>query len=530
MKKYIRKNLLVIIVFVLVLLIENTAAIWVQFLKGDLLNLAIDGEMQRTLYKAMLLLGAILIEIMFMYFEFISTNKFNYLCIKDLKEDVFKATLRKSYPRFNKSSIGEYVSKFTNEIETVKGAYFTSITMLIMFSMKIVFVSGALIWLNLKLAIVTLILLTMPLYVPKLAEKRLKNSQNSFLKNMESFLEKLNDFLQGFEIIKNFSVERRIMESFRKYNDGAMKSSYVNANTQSLVRIVSACMSYFSYFVVVAFSAYLVLVGEFNPGQFFIAVNMIDQLSYPIIAISGCIQGVISVKDLNDSIMNYCNEEEYLLKHGMKLQGFKEQIEFKNISFAYEEDKPILDNVSMTFERGKKYIIKGRSGFGKTTLMNLFLKYYNPNGGEILIDNMSVEDIDNIYDILSVVRQDNFIFKDTLRNNLTMFEDISDEKLFQVLERLNLHGFANKESLDMGIGSGGASLSGGEAKRISIARALIRGKDILILDEPLANLDKETTKILEEEILSLRDLTVIMVTHVISEEAEAKFDGIYNFA
>lgn len=530
MKKYIRKNLLVIIIFVVVQLIENTAAIWVQFLKGDLLNLAIDGDMQRTLYKGMLLLAVIAVEVMFMYFEFISTNKFNYLCIKDLKEDVFKATLRKSYPRFNKNSIGEYVSKFTNEIDTVKGAYFTSITMLIMFSLKIIFVSGALIWLNLKLAIVTLILLTMPLYVPKLAEKRLKNSQNNFLKNMEGFLEKLNDFLQGFELIKNFSVERRIMDSFRKQNHKAMKSSYVNANTQSLVRIVSAIMSYFSYFVVVAFSAYLVLVGEFNPGEFFIAVNMIDQLSYPIIAISGCIQSVISVKDLNNSILNYCSEEELEIKEGNNIEVLRKQIEFKNISFAYEKDKPILNNVSMTFERGKKYIIKGRSGFGKTTLMNLFLKYYRPDEGEILIDDMSVEDINNVYDLISVVRQDNFLFKDTLRNNLTMFEEISEERLFQVLERLNLHSFANKEALDMVVGSGGVTLSGGEAKRISIARALLRGKDILILDEPLANLDKETTKVLEQEILSLKDYTVIMVTHVISEEAEAKFNGVYNFA
>lgn len=530
MKKYIRKNLLVVMVFLLVLLIENSASILVQFLKGDLLNLALDGDVSETLYKAMLLLGAILIETMFMYFEFISTNKFNYLCTKDLKEDVFKATLNKEYSDFNKNSIGEYIAKFTNEIKTINDAYFNSITLLVMLIIKILFVSCALICLNLKLAIVTLILLTMPLYIPKLAEKKLKKSQNNFLDTMEIFLEKLNDFFQGFEIIKNFSIENKIMIKFKIFNDNAMKTSYINDNTHSLIRIISACMSYFSYFIIVAFSAYLVLVGEFNAGQFFIAVNMIDQLSYPIISISGCIRSIISVKDLNDKITNYCKEEKIEIKNEDSLTTFQSKIEFKNICFSYVKDKPVLNHISMTFEKGKKYLIKGRSGFGKTTLVNLLLKYYRPNDGEIVIDDMSIEKINNIYDIVSVVRQDNFLFKDTLRNNLTLFEDIDDDRLFSILDSVNLHDFANKEALDMIIGSGGVSISGGEAKRISIARALLKGKDILILDEPLANLDKDTTEILENEILSLEKYTVIMISHVISKDAEAGFDGVYNFS
>ncbi|MDU1412781.1 MAG: ABC transporter ATP-binding protein [Clostridium sp.] len=529
MKKYIRKNLMVVIIFVVVLIIENTAAIWVQFLKGDLLNLAIAGAGKQTLYKGLLLLGVIVLELTFMYFEFISTNKFNYLCVKALKEDLFSATLKKSYPEFNKNSIGEYVTKFTNDVETIKNDYFSCITMVIMFIMKIVFVSAALIFLNVKLALLTFILLTMPLYVPKLAEKRLQNCKNSFLKNMESFLEKLNDYLQGFELIKNFSIECKIREKFIYENSKAMKSSYVSSNTQSLVRIISACMSYLSYFIVVAFSAYLVLTGEFNPGQFFIAVNMIDQLSYPIIAISGCIQGIISVKDLNKNLEKYCEDKKVDMNKGIFISNFKEGIEFNNVSFSYEADKPILKDISLLFEKGKKYIIKGKSGFGKTTLINLFLKYYMPDKGQILIDKVDVNQIENVYDHVSVVRQENFLFKDTLRNNLTMYEDIPDESLFEVLRKLNLHSFANEVALNMTIGSGGVSLSGGEAKRISIARALLKNKDILILDEPLANLDKETTIVLENEILNLKDYTIIMITHVLSEDKECEFDMVYNF-
>ena len=133
-----------------------------------------------------------------------------------------------------------------------------------------------------------------------------------------------------------------------------------------------------------------------------------------------------------------------------------------------------------------------------------------------------------MYDIATVVRQDNFLFNDTLRNNLTLYQDISDEKLLEALEKVQLGKFANTEGLNMVVGNGGNLFSGGERKRICIARALLTNKEVLILDEPLANLDKENIEKLEERILDLKNYTIIMITHIISEEAEMKFDKVIN--
>ena len=529
MKKYLKQHLLYIIGLVLILVIGTIFSIWVQFLKGDILNLALEGNFKKSVIVAGTLLMAILLEILFMYLEYLMENKISYLCVKTLKADLFEATVRKDYFSFNNKSIGEYVSKFTTEVDTLKNAYLNSIFMIIMFALKIVFVTGSLVWLNWKLAIITLVLLTMPLYVPKLAEKKLLANQNEYLKTMEIFLGKLNNFLEGFELIKNYKVEKSIIQQFKLYNNRSMNAALKNNNASALVRILSTFMSYFSYFVIVAFSAYLVIEKDFNAGEFFIAINMIDQLSYPLIALSGCIQNIISVKDLNKSVTGYYGDT--LEVRGIKpkvINQFKSKIEFKNVKFSYDENKAILQDISLSFEKGKKYLIKGPSGTGKTTLINLLLKYYKPTDGIISIDDMDIQEITTMYDIATVVRQDNFLFNDTLRNNLTLYQDISDEKLLEALEKVQLGKFANTEGLNMVVGNGGNLFSGGERKRICIARALLTNKEVLILDEPLANLDKENIEILEERILDLKNYTIIMITHIISEEAEMKFDKVIN--
>lgn len=306
-----------------------------------------------------------------------------------------------------------------------------------------------------------------------------------------------------------------------------MISALKNNNTSALVKIISTFMPYFSYFVVVIFSGYLVVQGEFNAGEFFIAINMIDQLSYPLIALSGCIQGILSVKEVNANLTEYCYRGTTASNQTSRKQlSFKNSISFNQVSFSYGENQPILKDLSLVFEKGKKYLIKGKSGSGKTTLINLLLDYYKPTQGSIYIDHLLPVDKDTIYDLVTVVRQDNLILSDTLRNNLTLYNAISDDCLISVLKQVQLEQFATPEYLDMAIGTSGNNPSGGERKRLCIARALLFQKEILIQDEPLANLDPKTMLELEEEILSLKDVTLIFISHVISTKGETCFDEV----
>ncbi|MBR5713572.1 MAG: ABC transporter ATP-binding protein, partial [Clostridia bacterium] len=199
---------------------------------------------------------------------------------------------------------------------------------------------------------------------------------------------------------------------------------------------------------------------------------------------------------------------------------------YRNVSFAYNGTKPILDGFNFSADVGKRYLIKGPSGCGKTTAVNLLLRYYDVTKGSIEIDGAPITDYESTYDCVTVVRQEAVLFHDTLRNNLTMFRDISDEKLIEVLNELELSKFANAESLDESITENGSNLSGGEKKRICLARALLRDTDVLILDEPLANLDEATAKKIEDILLSIKGKLLLVVSHQFTEEKLGCFDGV----
>jgi len=285
-------------------------------------------------------------------------------------------------------------------------------------------------------------------------------------------------------------------------------------------------LSYFSHFIILVFAAYLVLDGDFTAGDFFIAVGMIDQLPYPIISLSYFVQDLVSVRPVNKSILEFICEKP--VKYGkMKIakEDFKEAV-FENVSFGYGDHENIISSLSMKFSRDKQYLLKGESGSGKTTCMNLLLDYFSPTAGNVKINDIPVNEIENLNEIITVMRQDAILFEDTLRNNITMYQDVSDEKVIGILSKVGLETYANHEGLDMLIHEGGTNLSCGEKRRIALARSLIRETPILILDEPLANLDEKSAKAIESQLLSIKDRTIIIISHQFSMDNIGKLDEL----
>jgi ABC-type multidrug transport system fused ATPase/permease subunit len=521
MKKFINKK--EIILFICIIIITNIFVLAVQFLKGNLLDSAIEVGNKETVLLGLALLTVILLEIVFTYLGFIVENTIITTSMRGLKQRLFEKITSLQY-RFFKSP-STYVAKYTNELTIIENRYFRSITLLTTLLLKVLFVSVALFWLNWQLAIITLFLLTMPLYIPKLAEKQLKNKQNKYLQSNNKFLSFISDLFKGFEIIKNYNIEQIVRQNFNKNNDITTKDYKDNLNKQSQVRTISMLMSYFSHFVVVAYSIFLVYKGVFSVGEVFIAIGLVDQLSYPIIATSGCIQNIISTKSITDELDEYLGDIPAL--PNFKHQDLKDRIVFDSISFSHDDDQ-LINDFSLEIKKNGKYLIQGDSGSGKTTLINLLLQYHHVQSGQIYIDDRRITDVDNIFAYVGMSRQDNMIFEDSLRNNLTLYKDIDETKIINVLEEVGLKKYANQVSLDLIIGHNDVSLSGGEAKRISIARAILHKKSVLILDEPLANLDKENVNKIENVILNMKDVTLIVVSHIISDSNKARFDKVIN--
>ena len=529
MKKYELKNRHYFIGALLSIVISNLVAVYLQFFKGDVLDYAVARDGKNVIFYGCLLLASILCEVLFYFVHRLLSDKFVIGCTRNLKQDIFEHILRRDFVSYTEYSQGEYIAKYTNEADTIKERRFNMLPMFWDIFSKITIVSIALFLLDPRIAVVTIALLTTPLYIPKLIEKPLQNAQTQSIKSVEEALSKVNDWLSGFEVIKNYSIEKKILSRFQVVNNNAMDKSLKETQLGAVSQLISTLISYLSYFVVLACSAYLVWTGDFSAGDFFIAIGMIDQLSYPLISLAGIIRQLIAIKPV-------CKDMEMFLtmtkdtQNLNALQGFQSKIQFNDVSFGYDEQRLILSNFNLTIEKGKRYLIQGPSGCGKTTTVNLLLRYYDANKGNILVDGHAITEFNNTYDCITVVSQEANLFHDTLRNNLTMYCDIEDEKLLQILSNVGLEKLANVDALETMVEEGGSNFSGGEKKRISLARALLRDTEMLILDEPLANLDTITAERIEDLLLSIENKTILIVSHQFSQAKLDAFDKVLDFS
>ncbi len=525
MKKYLRKNGACYMGALVFVLISTVFAVVLQFFKGDVLDYAIAGDAGTTFRYAALLIGFILGEVLFYYCYRRLSDRFSVGCLRLLKRDIFASILRRDYVTYKEKPQGEYVAKYANEVDLIRSRYFQMLPLFWEILLKIIFVSFALFLLDWRIALVTILLLTTPLYVPKLIEKRLQKATDEYFKSVEENLAKVNDWLSGFEIIKNFSIERQILSKFDESNALSMDKLLRDTALGATAQLITTLISYLSYFIVLACSTWLVLAGEFSAGDFFVAIGMIDQLSYPLISLAEIIRQLIAIRPS-------CAAMEQFVSQGngdtnaRSLPGIEKEIRYDGVSFGYTDDRPLLQGFTFTAEKGKKYLIKGSSGCGKTTAINLLLRYYDAAGSQITMDGVPISEYDTTYSAITVVRQEAVLFHDTLRNNLTMYCDMRDEELIKMLRNLGLDRFANLQGLDAVITENGANLSGGEKKRICLARALLRNTGVLILDEPLANLDEGTAKKIEDLLLSISGKLLLVVSHQFSEEKLRLFDNV----
>ncbi|MDR1638523.1 MAG: ABC transporter ATP-binding protein/permease, partial [Clostridiales bacterium] len=512
-------------------ILEDIVAVYVQFMKGDVLNAAIGLNSDGLLKSAILLLTFILLEIAMMQVSYISENALLASTEKNLKHDILGSILNVNYADFRLSTVGDYVSKFTVMTPEIMSKYFSSLLLLINFCFKIASITIGLLVLGWQVTLLTLFLLSMPLYLPKLLEKKLQQLQNANVEKAEKYITSLTNVLQGLEVVKNFSIEHKLMRRMDAVNQSAISAKLQSMNCSSLMRGLTTIISYFSYFAIIAFSAYLVLIQKFNAGQFFVAVGMIDQLSYPLIALANCIQNIISTKQNRQSVIDFTASQ--LPEDGAAQSSsavFSKELVFDKVRFKYSpEDSWLLDGCSLSVRKGEKCLIQGKSGAGKTTLINCMLRYYPVSEGSITIDGVSVNDIPGIFELCSVMRQDIYLFSETLRDNISLFDEkIDDKQIISAMQALGLSKYATPEGLDTYIGDGNTQLSGGEKRRIGIARVLLSSKSIVILDEPLANLDDNSKSLVKSFISTFKDKTVIVISHEwsITESEDSYFDNV----
>lgn len=459
------------------------------------------------------------------------TTQFIYIkkTLTDFKEDIFRGILRKNYKDFNSENTAEYISQLTNDINMVETKYL--VPYLEMIGDIVIFVGTAalLLWINPWVTLVVCATSALLFLVPAILGAPTAKRQDEVSKQNSIFTTRIKDIFSGYEVIKSYNIVDNMTEEFLDENSTVENLKFKANHIQGISQAVSMFLGIMSQISTIALGGYFLIKGQLTVGTLFAVVQLANGICWPITWIVSKVTLVKGMKEVNSKLLGIINEAEEN-KDTVKLESFKKDIELKDITFAYGEDRNALDGLSISFEKDKKYAIVGRSGSGKSTLLKLLLGYYDDFDGEIVLDGYNYEKLDknSINNQMSIIHQNVYMFDKTLKENIILGKDFNDKVLEKALGNSGVNEFLDilPKGLDSKIGENGNNLSGGQKQRVAIARSLIQNTPILLLDEGTSALDSKTAFEIEDTLLNIEDLTVITVTHKLIDSILKRYDEI----
>lgn len=448
--------------------------------------------------------------------------------LSQFKDRIFECLLSKSIAQFEKGSSAKFLSAFSNDLNAIEANYLGGIIEIISTIAMFIAAAAVLILTNLfyGLAVVGLAVIFTLLslkYGANLVEK-----ENDTAEENMGFIAQVKDLLSGFIVIKSFKAEQDVLSLFRGKNVRLESTKQQRREVATDVVIFSGMASMIINSVIFGLGFYLAYLGHMTIGMVIASIEVGNYIINPVKNLGSLISNFRAASSLIDRLENALKEDESEENEDKaQVDCFEKAIRFQNVTFSYGDD-PVLHNINLLFEKGKRYAVVGGSGSGKSTLLKLLLGYLPQYSGQITYDGLEVRDINlnDLYEQISIIQQDVFLFDSSIAANITMFKDFSKDKLDNAIQKSGLNTLIDEKGLDYACGEGGTNLSGGEKQRVSVARCLVRETPILLVDEATAALDNETAFSVENAILHLDEITRIVVTHRYNEAILRQYDSI----
>lgn len=527
--KYLFKYKLLFFTRVLTISLAALSVICFDFMMGFIVDIFSNGETEKFVP---IILASIFLIILLFVTECVDgyvmssyiKNTVNYL-----RCDIFTKILNKDMKDFSLDNSGKYISILYNDIKIIEDSLLNNIFLVI--SSFISFIISLLFLFSISPSIVIFIVIfgILGFVIPNALSKKLIIEKNNYSHNLEEITSVTKDLFSGFEVIKGFNIGSKINTIFKNSSNTVESTKKKCSILESIIKGFSLSFSVTVYLGVLILGGYLMYKGEISVGTAIIIIQLSTHIVGPVktsISLINQIKSVSLIADKIDEILyDSCEDIEEI-----SLPKFENSIEVKNLDFSYTNDRKALNNINLTFEKNKKYAIVGESGCGKSTLIKLLMRYYKDYNGDILIDNKDIHKIfsNDLYKNMSMIQQNVFMFDDSIKENIKLFANYSDEEVLSICDRSGLSNLISRlpDGINSLVGENGNRLSGGEKQRIAIARSLINNTKILILDESTSALDNETAYNLESSLLSINDLTLIVVTHKLIKNILLNYDEI----
>ncbi len=477
-----------------------------------------DAEMLYLLPIAIILL--FFLKGIFDYGQAYLMNYVGLRIVADMRERLYNHLQNLSLSFFTKTPTGILISRITNDVNLIQGSVSNAITGLLKDAFTILGLTGVVFYRNWKLGLIALIIF--PLAILPIIEfgKRLRKFSRKSQQRMGSITTFLHETITGNRIVKAFTMEdyerRRFAEENNRFFRIILKRVRIRALSHPLMELIGGI----GVALIIWVGGYSVLRGDLTPGTFFSFMTALLMLYAPVrdlskvnLEVQEGLAAAARVFELLDTVPDIKDEADALA-----LLSISKGIQFEKVSFKYDEET-VLRDISLEARMGEVIALVGMSGAGKTSLVNLLLRFYDVTNGRILIDGNDIRTVTlkSLRDQIGLVTQQTILFNDTIRNNIAYGNlKRSDREIIEAAKAANAHDFIQRlpQGYETMIGEQGVKLSGGERQRISIARALLKNAPILILDEATSSLDSdsetEVQKALEE---LMKGRTVFVIAH-----------------
>ena len=523
--KYHKKSFYTFMIFNILVPLTNIAFAYS-------IKIIIDSGMSqnREALTQAILIGAIVIFI-YASLNFISLrlrNKLVRQIMSRYKNKVFKSILDRDYREFSKEKSGKFISILTENMKKIEQDYLhqyfniSKNISLMIFSLVAMFIG------NWFLTLLVIIASIIPMMISGFIGQKSASLQNSSMIAEQKYLAKVKDILAGFLVIKSFNVKEVIRQDYKNESEKLDEIYFIKGKFDVLSNVISQLSGMIVFLVAFGGGMYLVFGGHTTIGSVTAIVQLVNFVVMPLNEIG---MGMSKFREGQATLNSFEVKDVIELQTGKTKEYFDDVISFSNVDFSYPNaEEKIFNHLSLQIKKGEKIAIVGMSGSGKSTLLNLLLRFYDVTSGYISIDNQDLQAIsaESLYNLMTIVQQDVYIFDDTLKANITLSQSFTEDDIKKAVQQSGLESYIleNELGLQTLCGENGSNLSGGERQRLSIARALIRKTPILLLDEATSSLDNKVTTEIENSILEIQDLTVLVVTHKLNKNMLKKYNRI----
>ncbi len=498
---------------------------------GDILNYYMGsyidkfGEVKALVGVCLLVIGASFLRNIFV---FAGNNALAYLragTVKDMRKKLYDKVLRLPVSYFTESRKGDVMTRISNDVEEIQVSVMGSLTMLFRDPVTIIIFLTFLFISSFKLTLFSLVLMPISGWLIGRVGRNLRSKSFRGQENLGKLISVVEETLGGLRIIKAFNAEGKMKGIFDKTNNFFTKLYRRVLRRRYMASPLSEFLSTTVLMGVMYFGSTIVLSesGEMTPEQLIVFLAVFSQLIPPVKNITTMYFNVQKGLASLERIEYILNAEERIeeKENAVPVKSFKEEIRYDSVSFAYTDDY-VLEDISLSIKKGETVAIVGKSGSGKSTMVDLLPRFMDVNKGSITIDGIDIRGmkIRDLRNIMGIVNQTPILFNDSFRNNIAFGSDlVSDEDIERAAKVANAHDFIMESpgAYDYMVGERGNKLSGGQQQRISIARAVYANPPILILDEATSALDTESERLVQDAIERLmQSRTSIVIAHRLS--------------